>query len=612
MEDAERLESAKSTQSAERLESTESTQSAERLESAESTQNIERLESAERLENAESTERLENAESTQSTERLENAERIQSIERLESAERTDQKEQKEQREHKSQRQQHKGEPDEITADDIANYFISPGKYAGDKKLLQDKIQKLDRYLLHPALCNVCEKQEETEAETIRLYDSLCSRCANETLLPAVIRKTLADTQGLSATKHYRESYFNEIIQNANDNTDPQKDGCRKMKVLVFRTGEQYQMSFRYKDKGFLTENIIGFFDTEIHTKSGNLAATGKHGVGIKSLFYFVEELNITSNVMITVSVEKKEEDGQQTIGKIRSSMRRSGSWDGDTVLTIRFSKKSSYDGAYHVEKLTELIDKAIDGSTVDACFFSQDQKELVFDIRGLLFTDKNIGKKQGIKEICFYEASEDRTERLLFTLSCEEHIPVKIQQESRQADGKLTCLARRAKLSLSYHTDRTGSMAGQKQVSESYVLFTLEHDSQNRKEKQEQNFSVAFPEAAALQAGCPRFYETYYIPQHFSVENMENWNLQYNLLVNSQYSDVSRTKLTEDVTQLNSILKQIQEQILQVIRYMTLEAFWEKACPEAYPGMREAVSGIFHQMLSVDFYRKKDNGLAEL
>ena len=473
MEDAERLESAKSTQSAERLESTESTQSAERLESAESTQNIERLESAERLENAESTERLENAESTQSTERLENAERIQSIERLESAERTDQKEQKEQREHKSQRQQHKGEPDEITADDIANYFISPGKYAGDKKLLQDKIQKLDRYLLHPALCNVCEKQEETEAETIRLYDSLCSRCANETLLPAVIRKTLADTQGLSATKHYRESYFNEIIQNANDNTDPQKDGCRKMKVLVFRTGEQYQMSFRYKDKGFLTENIIGFFDTEIHTKSGNLAATGKHGVGIKSLFYFVEELNITSNVMITVSVEKKEEDGQQTIGKIRSSMRRSGSWDGDTVLTIRFSKKSSYDGAYHVEKLTELIDKAIDGSTVDACFFSQDQKELVFDIRGLLFTDKNIGKKQGIKEICFYEASEDRTERLLFTLSCEEHIPVKIQQESRQADGKLTCLARRAKLSLSYHTDRTGSMAGQKQVSESYVLAVM-------------------------------------------------------------------------------------------------------------------------------------------
>lgn len=58
---------------------------------------------------------------------------------------------------------------------------------------------------------------------------------------STIRKTRADEQGLSATKGYKEIYFNEIIQNANDNTTGES-----IRIILSNSNNNYEMSFSIK------------------------------------------------------------------------------------------------------------------------------------------------------------------------------------------------------------------------------------------------------------------------------------------------------------------------------------------------------------------------------
>ena len=153
-------------------------------------------------------------------------------------------------------------------DEIVKYYMNPKKYLNvNKNSITEKIKKLDDILL-----NGSDDTEELLGGLFQKYSS--GKLDSE--IVKTIYKTRADEQGVKATIGYREIYFNEIIQNANDNTDGDK-----IDIIISKTEKYYEMTFSYKDKGFSVENIIGFFNTEIHTKRDNLSTTGKHGVGIK-------------------------------------------------------------------------------------------------------------------------------------------------------------------------------------------------------------------------------------------------------------------------------------------------------------------------------------------
>ena len=362
-------------------------------------------------------------------------------------------------------------------DEIIKYYMNPKSYPNSNRtIIEDAIRQIDSFLI------------EGESDiTNGLMDTLFAKYTSEGLdapINATIYKTRADEQGLSATRGYREIYFNEIVQNANDNTYG-----NNLDIILSKTDNNYELTFRYNDRGFSVENIVGFFDTEIHTKRDNLSATGKHGVGIKSLFYFVDYMKIKSNVIIEFNIKTEIEDGIEKIIKVKSEIKKNEDWyknsDKKTLFTIRFPEKESY-GEFNVGKLKNFInlclqDHEIQNNELDKYFYGLKQDDLIFDVRGLLFTDKNKGKQNGIKKLCFYK---NDIQMKLFEIIC-------LEPKIFKKDEKIVC-----KAEIKYSNEEKNKL--------SYLMFTKEGNDG------EQNFSVAFP--LQLEKNKRRYYETYYIP----------------------------------------------------------------------------------------------------
>lgn len=441
------------------------------------------------------------------------------------------------------------------------YTMNPKKY---KKTNMEKIETsiriLDEYLL-----NDKNEGKELFEEFKKEYTS-----NNDLKNPIIstIYKTRADEQGLSATRLYKEIYFNEIIQNANDITDEDY-------ILITLSRDTYKrdymLSFEYQDKGFSTENLIGFFDTEIHTKKNNLSSTGKHGVGIKSLFYFINYMKIESNVIIEFNIDEKLEEDIEKIECVTSSLIKNDNWsEKKTKFTIKFSESKDA-GEFNIGKLKQFINTCLENEIIDyediaQYFFGIMQDRMIFDIRGLLFTDKNKNKKSGIKKFIFKNDKDD----ILFTLSCDENTYIKNNQNS-------VCEAK-----IKFNEDE----------KQNYLLFTKEGRDE------QQNFSVAFPKDKHISIRNRRYYETYYIPL------ADEPGIDF--LVNSQYSNVSRTKLSDEETQKSKIVEKINNEILEVFKFMV-----SKECGQSELGID--ISKLFHRIIDLDneliniFYENKIN-----
>lgn len=425
--------------------------------------------------------------------------------------------------------------------------MNPKTYPNKNKYEVKKgIKELDRFLLDKN----CEENGFFRAFFERYTSDNVEHSINST-----IRKTRADEQGLSATKGYKEIYFNEIIQNANDNTTGES-----IRIILSNSNNNYEMSFFYKDSGFKTENIIGFFNTEIHTKRSDLSTTGKHGVGIKSLFYFVDHMTMESNVKIEFKVKTIIEDGIEKIERVSSNFSKNEQWDGETSrFTIRFPQKESY-GEYNVKKLIDFINSMLDNrtfiqdETFEQYFFDLNQKTLIFDIRGLLFTDKNKDKIKGIKKILFCKKDDD-TESELFSISCDESNLI-------EDDGNRACRA---------------TLKCNDEERLSYLMFTSEGEGE------QQNFSVAFP--LKPKRSKRRYYETFYISEADD-EGID-------ILVNSKYSNVARTKLTDEDNKIKAIKEEIEGELIKIYKFMVSEK-----CAESDIG--EDISKLFHSLMIED------------
>ena len=435
----------------------------------------------------------------------------------------------------------------ISINDIKLYFLNPKKYTGSKTEIQEKIKEIDEFLL---------SNGENEADS-NLFSFFQTEFTSENDLKnpiiSAIHKTLADNQGLSSTRNYREIHFNEIIQNAND-----LPSVNEITITLSLEENNYIVSFEYNDVGFSVENLIGFFDTEFHIKKKNLSSTGKHGVGIKSLFYFVNKLSIESNVNIEFCIDTVDNnDGEQGI-KVSSKLEYNHNQQkkDKTILTISFEKDKS-DCIYNIKKLQKFIDAClnnqIDDSSMNQYFFSDKQKELIFDARNLLFTDKNKNKDSGIKNITF-----KTSEKELFTISCD----TEDENIVSFSDIKI------CKSIVKYNDEKKYE----------YLIFTRLFEDDKK-----QNFSIAFPTGRLN--GCSRFYETYYIPD-------EEYKFNLPLLINSKHSNVSRTKLTDgNQNEKDTIIKEIQDNINLIYEIMCREDV-------AISVLKTDISKLFHKLLN--------------
>lgn len=443
-------------------------------------------------------------------------------------------------------------------EEIRNYYMNPGKYPEKNKYeIEQAIDNVNLYL---------KGEKNSKGESI--FNGLSSEYSKNTApINLLIRKTRADEEGVSATRGYKEIYFNEIIQNANDNTTG-----NRMNICVdyIQEEKEYSLEFEYKDKGFSVENIIGFFNSEIHTKKGNLVATGKHGVGIKALFYFCDELIIDSNIHAEFIINTFDEDGIEKIDNVKSVLKLNTKWDKMyTRLVVKYKKKDNY-GEFNVQKLNLLIENIVNNSEIEDVkrfFFSKNQDELVFDVRSLLFTDKNKNKETGIKRINFSKKGQNEE---LFCLAAEKSMNcVKVSNENEAFIAEKTSVKIKDKKN--------------KFVEEKYYVFVISPVN-----RYVQNFSMALPMSDKVEKGR-RYYETYYIPE-------ANDGSRLNFLINSRYSSIDRRKLTDDDDKKDAILEDIEDNIILVYKYITSEEFQSVICNE----WRKEISAIFHKCLDVD------------
>lgn len=473
--------------------------------------------------------------------------------------------------------------------EITYYYMNPDKYPNEKKKsTEDAIEELDALLSSLPT----DSSQDENYEGAKLFELLCSTySSDDASIRSDIRKSRADEEGLSATRGYKEIYFNEIIQNANDNTDGDT-----IEVFVSKESGEYRLQFRYQDQGFRTKNIIGLFNTEIHTKKRDLASTGKHGVGIKSLFYFVDSLEIESNIRVAFRIHTIEEDGQEKIADVMSELAENSKWDKSTKYTkliIRFKDKEKY-GEFHIEKLKEFIDlccnKEVDYCKIEPYFFGEEQHNLIFDARALLFTDKNRGKKTGIKKMHFYK-KEHQQDELLFSIVCEEE--TKEYKGIQKGENAEAYKVQKAGITYKKGTGETKPEATYKKEGEEErsLRFIVIASDYKEDKGEEQNFAVAFPEADKISFSKRRYYETYYIP--------EAGEAGLNLLINSKYSSIDRRRLTDDSGKEVEIKVEIDKAFVRICQFMVSESCQKAVTDES---LKKDLSVLFHMMV----YQDKD------
>lgn len=192
---------------------------------------------------------------------------------------------------------------------------------------------------------------------------------------------------LLITNGYSESYFNEIVQNAND-----LHAGKEISIEIKEKNEAITVKCTYSDKGFKIQDIYGFCNTGMSLKGND--ETGKFGIGIKSLFSFVDRIDLTGNIIIGAEISNEE---------VKSNVVVNNEWNNsDTVLEFSFCKNR--ETSFNISKLillshilnqenTEVEDKLV------KLFCSGTETELLFDVFSLIFTDAQ--KEPSIEKIVF-------------------------------------------------------------------------------------------------------------------------------------------------------------------------------------------------------------------
>lgn len=200
-------------------------------------------------------------------------------------------------------------------------------------------------------------------------------------------------------KKYKEGYFNEIIQNANDVVKSSGVENPKIKIECKKYNElEYEVKCSYPDKGFSLKDIYGFCSRGNSNKSTELGQEGMYGIGIKSLFCFATYFCIENNIKIELSSDKSLLDNIEisNLNKLPN----------ETKLTLRFQYDNNINNnhaGFNVEKIAKFIDSLIANDECNTYFYSDEVEKVIFDPRSLIFTEQRNNRdiKNSIKEIEF-------------------------------------------------------------------------------------------------------------------------------------------------------------------------------------------------------------------
>ena len=224
-------------------------------------------------------------------------------------------------------------------------------------------------------------------------------------------------------KKYKEGYFNEIIQNANDVVWKTRSENPTVEMSFSKVGNKYTVRCVYPDKGFSLENIYGFCTRGNSDKKSQNGQEGMYGIGIKSLFCFVDEFEINSNINIKVS-----SSGEKKLDKVELNFAKDKRIvDGKTILSFSFiynETGNNHHAGFNVVKLAQFIDKIYEDKTgydeiIRKYFLTGKDEEIIFDARALFFTElrgdnrhfqnsiKKVIIKKDVTEICKLESREE-------------------------------------------------------------------------------------------------------------------------------------------------------------------------------------------------------------
>lgn len=234
--------------------------------------------------------------------------------------------------------------------------------------------------------------------------------SNRCKLVETICRVTSVAQGISSLEGYSEGYFNEIIQNAND-----LHCGDSISIIAGENGNNLTLECQYEDKGFALSNIYAFLNREMSDKTDDDCQAGKFGVGIKSLFKFVDKLRIDSNVQFDFSINRTDSDNN-----ISGNTKINTSWSGEKT-TLFLSYNPEFESEFNTRKLSALIGYLSGKQNVDVLtfFLTGSDSEMVFDIRSLIFMHLNKKAKRSISNLEFTGNAHN------VSISCNDVIKVK-------------------------------------------------------------------------------------------------------------------------------------------------------------------------------------------
>lgn len=364
-------------------------------------------------------------------------------------------------------------------------------------------------------------------------------------------------EGIASLAGYREGYFNEIVQNAND-----LHCGKRIDIETKIHGTKYTMSCKYRDNGFQISNIYGFLNREMSDKSSAAGQTGKFGIGIKSFFQFVDSLSIESNVNLSFTIERNLE-AKESIPGVTGDVSLNENWDKKHTI-LEFTFDSELESGFDIEKLVTLCEY-LDGEAVgidsEEMFQCGKGNQFVFDIRSLIFMGMD-ETKEAISSIYFSGAERE----IEITYSFDEVEQFEIDSEKWDIrKGRLQCME-----------------DGDEEYEWEYLLCHTEKYAFAYPLYQDEDI---FLDEDDIMNVNNRFYSTYFLK-----EDTDNAILPMGLLVHSEYANMHRTDLGDSTESIKKALTNIKNKML-----MLFELFSSSQIGKSRYAMD--ISNVFHRFL---------------
>ncbi|MCC8028269.1 MAG: hypothetical protein LIO75_00425 [Lachnospiraceae bacterium] len=364
------------------------------------------------------------------------------------------------------------------------------------------------------------------------------------LVETICRATSA-AQGISSLQGYREGYFNEIIQNAND-LHCGDSVC----IIAGEKGNNLTLKCRYDDEGFSLSNIYAFLNREMSDKTDDDSQTGKFGVGIKSFFKFAESLRIESNVLFDFSIDRTGSDNN-----ITGTAKINPAWSGEQT-SIFISYDPGFESEFNTGKLSALIKCLCGRQNPDVLrfFLTGDDSEMVFDIRSLIFMRLNGKTRQSVSDLEFRGKIHN------VKICCRDSVKAKT----------VTAAAERWK---------TGEFLLNAEVDQNviyekeYIVFS------------DNNTSAAFP-VSEFSSDNNRMYATYYLKT-----DTKGRLLPIGMLADSKYANIHRNDVGDSEEKINEVYDKLRGFMKSLYGFMCSEEAAGLSCADA-------VSDVFHNIIA--------------